>query len=108
MTDLELAYRKGRLSSRDITLMSRNKVDGTFRQDDDKIPIIVRACSFVWERPIEVLRKDGSTKRAIKILTPWIRIQMTTPPYLFLWCRLSDPGLTLNFNLDETLISSSG
>lgn len=102
--DLELAYRSGRMTSRDITLMSNEKVTGVFKEPNRNIPVVVVGCSFVWEQPYEIVKGDQT--RTVKVLTPWIYIRTVNPPIMQMPVRLSDRSLELDYDLREKLISA--
>lgn len=97
MRDLELEYRLGNMSSRDITyLRGRTGQYGNPSDPNDPgVPIRVKGCSFGWETRMEVVTPGQPTKQ-IKILCPWLLVESTDPTFEGeIWVRLGDPDIDL-------------
>lgn len=96
--DMELDYRLGRMSSRDITFLRgrMGRYGGTADPKDPGVPIRILGCSFDWETRMEVTAPGQPTKQ-IKILCPWLKIESTDPDFPGdIWIRLGDPDLRLD------------
>lgn len=86
--NLELEYRAGALTSRDITYL--RGVRGVYGKDT---PIRVKGSSFNHETRMEITHPENPTKR-MQFIVPWLQIEDESGATL--WVTLGDSDLELD------------